>query len=283
MSNLIMNERYKETNYSIYVYTSNIPNSGIPDSNVYIQLYGKKGKKYSDKSKKEYKDKRDTWLAKFPLEKSQNAKKFLPGQKDIFNIDDVNVGTIKKIRITHDSLSEWHLKRVIIKNNETNRKTNFSCCKFVKSVIDLVPTEFDSSDESGSETESDDNQNKNEDKNKIAVKLNQIRYDLKIKTSKFSKQATKLDIQLIGNRGETNKVKLNNMPSDKEKEKFLPDSLDILKLMERDIGVLEKILVFCGYNGNKPCDWFFDYIILDVPSHNLRYRYIKSRASFFLN
>jgi hypothetical protein len=262
-----MDERYKENKYTIYVYTSNIPNSGIPDSNVYIQLYGKKGKENYDKTKEEYIDRRDAWITKAPLDKSQNAKKFLPGQKDIFNIDDISVGKIKKIRLTHDSLTEWHLKKIIILNNQSNRKTKFICNKFIKSEIDLFPSELNSSDEE-SENEKDI---KIENKEKTS-KLNKIRYDLKIKTSPFSKQATKLDLKIIGNRGESDKIKLNNTPSDKDKEKFLSDSLDLFKLMERQIGALEKILVFCEYDQGKPCDWFFDYIIIDVPDEHLRYK-----------
>lgn len=36
-----MDEKKKSTKYTISVYTSNIPNAGIPSSNVFIQLFGK--------------------------------------------------------------------------------------------------------------------------------------------------------------------------------------------------------------------------------------------------
>lgn len=178
------------------------------------------------------------------------------------------MGKIKKIRISHDSKSSWHLKQIIL--NDSNRKIKFECNKFIRSEIDLTPTKL---------TSSDDESDKENENNKIkpANKLNQIRYDIKIKTSGFSKHAENFDLKLIGDRDETTRIKLNNQPSDKDKEKFLADSLDFFKLIERNIGILEKICIYCGYNEDKkPTDWFFDYIYIDVPSEHLRFKLLKS-------
>jgi hypothetical protein len=254
----------EENKYYIQTHTSNLPNSGIPSSNVFIQLFGKKGKKFFNDSKNEYMDKRDTWMIKFPLSKSQYSKKFLPGQVDNFEIEEKEIGKINKIRVSHDAKSSWHLKKIIITYKE--KKYCFYCNKNVLSEIDLFPTKISSSD---SESEDDDDGNKN----KKPIKVNKIRYDIKIKTSQYSKQALKFDIKIMGNKAETNKIKLNNSPSDKEKSKFLSDSLDFFKLIEDNVGVIEKIFIYCKYDQDKkPCDWFFDYLIIDQPSENLRYR-----------
>jgi hypothetical protein len=253
-----------EKKYYISVYTSALPNAGIPTSNLFIQLFGKHGKKYNIDSKNI--DKRDSWILKFPLVKSQNAKKFMPGQCDRFEIEEMNVGKISKIRLSHDSKSSWHLKKVLIKIND--KKLKFYYNKPVVGSIDLLPIkELSTSDESDYDFEK-----KNEQK--TTIKLEQTRYDLKIKTSEFSKSvSSSLDLKLIGHRGETNKIKLNNTPSDKEKEKFLPDSLDFFKMVDRNIGVLERIFLYCKYDqDNKPSDWFFDYIYIDIPSERMRYK-----------
>ena len=249
-----------ENKYHIYVYTSALPYAGIPSSVVWLQMFGIHGKKYKVDAKSV--DKRDSWIVKFPLAKSQNVRKFLPGQCDRFEIEEVYVGKISKIRLSHDSITNWHLKKVLIKINE--KKTKFYCNKRVENSIDLLPaTELDSSDQSDYEEEK-----------KTAVKLEQTRYDLKIKTSEFSNSvSSSLDIKLVGHKGETNKIKLNNTPSDKEKEKFLANSLDFFKCVDRNVGVVEKLYIYCKYDeDSKPSDWFFDYIYVDMPSEKLRYK-----------
>ena len=256
-----------ENKYYISVYTSALPNAGIPTSNVYIQLFGKHGKKNNIDSKSV--DKRDSWILKFPLAKSQNVKKFVPGQCDRFEIEEINLSKISKIRLSHDSKTNWHLRKVLLKKND--KKIKFYCNKPVVNSVDLLPIkELSSSDESDYDLE------KKIERKNTAIKLEQTRYDLKIKTSEFSKSVlSSLDIKLVGHKGETNKIKLNNTPSDKEKEKFLPDSLDFFKMVDRNVGVLERVCLYCKYDeDNKPCDWFFDYIYIDMPSEKMRYKYI---------
>ncbi len=53
----------------------------------------------------------------------------------------------------------------------------------------------------------------------------------KLKTSEYSKlsEGTKIDLRIMGKFGETDKIKLNNFPSDNEKEKFVSNNLDIFK------------------------------------------------------
>ena len=80
------------------------------------------------------------------------------------------------------------------------------------------------------------------------TKQDKIRYDIKIKTSEFSKIETGLaiDMKLVGvtdndnfNEAidyETKKIKLNSTASDREKDKFLANNLDLFRLEAEDVG-----------------------------------------------
>ena len=228
--------------YKIYVSTTDIPNAGT-NANVFIQLYGKIKSKRS----------KETQLTslKFPLEKSEkNLKKFQPGQTDLFEIEDVYIGKLKKIRINHDGKkvnSGWHLNNVVIKIDEVRKKYTFECKKWLdpfeldgKVTRDLKPMKhnnFDESDSEESATDENKNEKQNEKKNKKSPK---IRYDIKIETSEYSKidSGTQIDLKIFGKEGTTDLIKLNSTPSDSEKDKFLSSNLDIFRLEAADIGVV---------------------------------------------
>lgn len=100
----------------------------------------------------------------------------------------------------------------------------------------MYPLKDGESDSSGSEFEGERQSKKKPEK----IKTKKIRYDIKVKTSGFSDKAESIAIRLIGSIAgkqiESGNIKLNNTPSDNEKEKFLKDSLDLFKSEEDDVG-----------------------------------------------
>ncbi len=258
--------------YRIFVTTGALPNASL-SANVFLQIFGKR--KIERRSGKQ---RHDIWMAKFPLEKSETAgKKFQAGKTDVFEVSETNVGKITKIRVSHDGVSNWHLKKIVIEMPEEEKYCKFYCNQWIgkTSHIDLYPLRGGESDSSSSETETDKKLNEGHEPSK-KPKAKKIRYDIKIKTSNFSDRAESIAIRLIGliagKQVESGNMKLNTTASDNDKEKFLKDSLDLFKCEEEDVGTVERIQVFCGYNEvGKPVDWFYDEIIIDVPSKALRY------------
>ena len=80
-----------------------------------------------------------------------------------------------------------------------------------------------------------------------------IRYDVRIKTSDYSKidNGLAIDMILVGmesenfNKEETilqsHRIKLNSTPSDHEKEKFLKGNLDLFRLEANDVGRVRPV------------------------------------------
>lgn len=245
-----------ETNYRIYVTTTNLPNASL-SANVFLQIFGKR--RIEKKSGKIH----DLWSTKFPLQKTQSkCKKFQAGKTDIFEIVEVDVGKLKKIRISHDGLSSWHLKKVVIEMPSLNRYWAFKCNQWIgkfkrdniypklftnliksfkgpmnnKSEMDLFPSK-DAYEDSDSSNERDVRQEKI---------LTKIRYDIQVKTSDFSDNGESINLKLIGagKGNESGLIRLNNTPSDNEKAKFLKDSLDVFKVEELDIGSVKEFILF---------------------------------------
>lgn len=109
--------------------------------------------------------------------------------------------------------------------------------------VDLYPLKDGESDSSCSETEAEQEKrqgNKKLTESRGKDRAKRIRYDIKVKTSGYSDKAESIAIRLIGSIAgkqiESGNIKLNNTPSDNEKEKFLKDSLDLFKSEEDDVG-----------------------------------------------
>ena len=84
------------TNWSIFIYTSNIKDAGT-DANVHIQIYGNKGAS-----------------AQIHLSK-ENENSFEKGKVDKFDLNLPEIGKPTKVKIGHDNkgmFSGWHLEKV---------------------------------------------------------------------------------------------------------------------------------------------------------------------------
>ena len=225
--------------YKIFVTTSDLPHAGLSGANVFLQIFGVK--RVSSKRDKAL------WVAKFPLERSKTfKKKFQAGHTDEFEVYATDVGKIKKIRIEHDGKSSWHLKKILIEVPSLEKSWKFKFNKFLgplenKSEAVLYPVQLDEDD---SEFEIDLDAPNTSTSSKPS---GSIRYDIKIKTANYSDDAQTLKLKIVGNKGETNKINLNNTPSDNQKDKLLRDSLDLFKTEEIDVGIVSFIsfLIIC--------------------------------------
>lgn len=107
-------ERSEKIVWNLTVYTSEKKNAGT-DANVYLVLYGDKGK--TD----------DVVLR-------ENSENFEKGKKDKFRIETNDIGVPFKMRIGHDNSGRapgWHLDRVELENLETKEKYYFNCNRWL--------------------------------------------------------------------------------------------------------------------------------------------------------
>ncbi|KAM4704966.1 oxygen-regulated protein 1 [Rhinophrynus dorsalis] len=206
--------------YKIYVYTGSIPDAGT-ESNVYINLFGTRG----DSGKRK-------------LHKNENQQvKFQKGQVDIFCIQAVSLGMLKKIQISHDGTGPengWFLDKVKIKYTEdgSDQKVLFPCNRWLdickgdrKTEIELFAAE-----------------NENPEKEDIKV----IQWNIQVKTAKDSLQMEEMKVKLViyGSEGKSENVLL--LPPEHTATCFLPGSKDEFIVESKNVGKVYKIRVTCN-------------------------------------
>jgi hypothetical protein len=245
--------------YKIKVWTSKLPFAGTK-GNVYLQLYGVQENKRDSRSDSRTQMlnrrrlSRPVSIIKFPLERSlNNEQKFLPGQMDSFEIEEIDIGDIIKARIAHDAWgvnSGFHPLKITIEIPERRALCKFMCNTWISSLrkeekaqLDLWPDENMLDGGGGGDDDDDDKNQKENDKSDNKRKNDQtekerIRYDLKIVTSDFSKQCSQINLCMIGEFGETKVFKLNEQSSDNGREKFVRSSVDIFRLKANEIGTV---------------------------------------------
>lgn len=284
--------------YLIYTTTSNFPDAGF-NSNVYIQIFGMQKRASSSSSSpprqnNSHESNRVLTSLRFPLQISKNnAKKFRPGQTDLFEIEldqQVELQSIKKIRLTHNSCNtRWHLKHLVVKQ-EGGRVWKFQCSQWIDASelgVELSPLKKDSPEYESIKVENEENEdrargsdNESDYKSKDKRDLEMIRYKIKIITSEISKiePGLKIKLKLIGTQAQTGwiKVDFNDL-------KF--PMIHIFKAEETDVGMvfyllnnlklanvhifhcskIERLLISIKNKENgKLFDWFFDEIVVVV-------------------
>ncbi|XP_059505870.1 lipoxygenase homology domain-containing protein 1 [Stegostoma tigrinum] len=129
-------KRQKKNPWSLWIWTSDIKNAGT-DANVFLQLYGDKGK--SD-----------------AMCLDNNSDNFETGQTDKFMIELPDLGTFYKLRIWHEKrhpFAGWHLNKVTLMKSLTKEKYSFKCGRWLdineddNEIIRELPAEGDCVDE----------------------------------------------------------------------------------------------------------------------------------------
>lgn len=121
----------KPVQYEVAVFTSDVAHAGT-DANVFITIYGENG---------------DTGQRKL-TKKMVNL--FERGQRDVFNLEALDLGQLKRVRIEHDNKgfgAGWKLDRIEVTNLSTSEMACFPCDQWLDKkkgdgliCRDLVPT-----------------------------------------------------------------------------------------------------------------------------------------------
>ncbi|KAK3579121.1 hypothetical protein CHS0354_022141 [Potamilus streckersoni] len=108
--------------YVVSVYTGK-ESGAETDASVYITLYGERG----DSGKRQ-------------LIKSNNARKFRTGQKDVFHLEVVDLAKLQTCVIGHDSTAAgegWYLEKVTVKESDTaTEEYVFPCHKWLDTSME---------------------------------------------------------------------------------------------------------------------------------------------------
>ncbi|XP_026153735.1 lipoxygenase homology domain-containing protein 1 [Mastacembelus armatus] len=107
-------KKQKKYPWSLWIWTSDVKGAGT-DAQVFLQIYGDKGK--SDEIKLE-----------------NNSNSFEQGQLDKFMIEMPDIGRLMKLRIWHEKrhpFAGWHLAKVTLLKSLTVEKYSFECGRWL--------------------------------------------------------------------------------------------------------------------------------------------------------
>ncbi|XP_073475133.1 lipoxygenase homology domain-containing protein 1 [Aquarana catesbeiana] len=248
----------EENTYEVHVFTGSVWGAGT-DANVFITIYGEIG---------------DT--GERQLRKSNHLNKFEKSQEDIFSINAVDMGELKKLRIRHDNKggnAAWFLDRVEIMDMKDETKYFFPCQRWLAVDEDdgqisrmLVPVNeaFMKKDEDG------------EEQSLATLGLEQkaksTTYTVRVKTGDKKNAGTDANVFIILY-GEKDDTGLMNLKASKtNKNKFERGQTDVFTVEAVDIGPLKKIKI--GHDNKGPsAGWFLDWVEIDAPSLGHRVKF----------
>ncbi|CAI9730794.1 homology domain-containing 1-like isoform X1 [Octopus vulgaris] len=119
-----LTDYFDEVEYTVKVVTGDVFGAGT-DANVFLTIYGEHG----DTSERN-------------LSKSQNMNKFERNQEDIFTLNAIDLGKLKKIKIWHDnsgSNAAWFLDYVEVRDND-NQHNKFERNQIDEFIIEVIDT-----------------------------------------------------------------------------------------------------------------------------------------------
>ncbi|CAF0916712.1 unnamed protein product [Rotaria sordida] len=230
---------YLVTTYEIIVYTGGKRNAGT-DSQVYVTLFGKNGKK----------------TGKIHLQNSNNKDPFERNQADKFHVQGEYIGELIKLRIEHDNsglLSGWFLDRIVVTDlNDSKTKYTATCNKWLAK-------------------DEDDKQISRElilTKQASGIKTkNQYKITIYTGNKKGAGTDANVFITLYGNLGETGAIML-----DSKKKNFEVGQKDEFTIECPSVGELNKILI-AHNNKGLAAGWFLDRILIEDLSNNHTYEF----------
>ncbi|XP_040192273.1 lipoxygenase homology domain-containing protein 1 [Rana temporaria] len=248
----------EENTYEVHVFTGTVWGAGT-DANVFITIYGEIG---------------DT--GERQLRKSNHLNKFEKAQEDVFSINAVDMGELKKLRIRHDNKggnAAWFLDRVEIMDMKDETKYFFPCQRWLAVDEDdgqisrmLVPVNeaFMKKDDDG------------EEQSLATLGLEQkaksTTYTVRVKTGDKKHAGTDANVFIILY-GEKDDTGLMNLKASKtNKNKFERGQDDVFTVEAVDIGPLKKIKI--GHDNKGPsAGWFLDWVEIDAPSLGHRVKF----------
>ncbi|XP_023264384.1 lipoxygenase homology domain-containing protein 1 [Seriola lalandi dorsalis] len=221
-------KKQKKYPWSLWIWTSDVKGAGT-DAQVFLQIYGQKGK--SDEIKLE-----------------NNSDSFEQGQLDKFMVEMPDIGRLLKVRIWHEKrnpFSGWHLAKLTLLKTLTMEKYSFECGRWL-----------------------DINEDDNEIARELPATgaliedpLPLIKYRVTICTGNVSGSGTDASVFLnvIGDLGDTGErlmfMSKNNV------NKFEKGNHDEFLIESVSLGQVRRVRV--GHDGRGGgCGWFLDKVMV---------------------
>ncbi|XP_036363166.1 lipoxygenase homology domain-containing protein 1-like isoform X1 [Octopus sinensis] len=246
-----LTDYFDEVEYTVKVVTGDVFGAGT-DANVFLTIYGDHG----DTSERN-------------LSKSQNMNKFERSQEDIFTLNAIDLGKLKKIKIWHDnsgSNAAWFLDYVEVRDND-NQQTFFPCQWWLATnegdgqiVRELVPVKASLKKKLlKNEPESLKTQLG------LEVKALTTTYHVKVHTADRWGAGTDANVYVIlyGHLDNSGKILLKS--SITNSNKFERNQIDEFIIEVIDTGELQKIKIGHDDTGLGSA-WCLDKVIIDCPS-----------------
>ncbi|CAF4182729.1 unnamed protein product, partial [Rotaria sordida] len=225
------------TSYEIIVYTGDKTGAGT-DSQVYITLFGKDGKR----------------TEKIHLKNSNNKDPFERNRTDKFCVKSDYIGELVKLRIEHDNSGlgpGWFLDRIVVTDLYDPKTKYFATCN-----------QWLAKDEGDKQISRELMLNK-----QTSGTTQNNPYKITVYTGNKPGAGTDADvfITLYGNIRETGAIRLDN----NKKDMFEAGQKDEFTVDCPTVGVLNKILIAHNNKGSAP-GWFLDRILIeDVNAHHI--------------
>ncbi|KAI1905273.1 hypothetical protein AGOR_G00014410 [Albula goreensis] len=221
-------KKQKRHPWSLWIWTSDVKGAGT-DAQVFLQIYGEKGK--SDEMKLE-----------------NNSDSFEQGQLDKFMIEMPDLGKIQKLRIWHEKrhpFAGWHLDRVTLLRTLTKEKYSFSCGRWLdineddNEIVRELPATGDL----------------------LPEPLPLIKYRVTIHTGNVSGSGTDASVFLclIGELGDTGERLM--VTSKNNVNKFEKGNADEFLIEAVLLGPVHRVRI--GHDGRGGgCGWYLDKVVV---------------------
>ncbi|XP_048241483.1 lipoxygenase homology domain-containing protein 1-like isoform X2 [Haliotis rufescens] len=289
-------QREKTIPYEVTIWTSNKRGAGT-DANVFLQMYGEKGKKTED------------------IQLRNKTDNFEQAEMDKFKVEAADIGRLQKVRIGHDGAGRfagWHMEKMLIqrkplsgtkkrrrpsdlerrrsaRDEEESDSTGYSPPstpkrrkkKAHRSSLERVD-EADEDVYDGDETEDywffvdrwfakgeDDNQivreliPTDERGNRLKGTLKELEYTVKIFTGDVFGAGTDANVfvNLYGENGDSGE---RHMKESSKMNKFEKNQEDVFKVKAIDLGKLTKLKIHHDNKGGGAA-WFLDRVEVEEP------------------
>ncbi|XP_061492303.1 lipoxygenase homology domain-containing protein 1 [Rhineura floridana] len=235
--------------YEVHVITGIVWAAGT-DANVYLSIYGERG---------------DT--GERHLKRSDHLNKFEKNQVDIFTVQAIDMGELKKLRIRHDNTGNnpaWFLERIEIIDTKEETTYYFPCQRWLavdeddgQIARELVPVAEafvkKDSDNAGSLATLG-----------LEQKAKSTTFTVSVKTGDKKHAGTDANVFIIlyGTKDDTGTIYLK--ASKTNKNKFERGKLDVFTVECVDLGDIKKIKIGHDNTGNSS-GWFMEWVEVDAP------------------
>ncbi|XP_070566658.1 lipoxygenase homology domain-containing protein 1-like isoform X2 [Ptychodera flava] len=244
--------------YTVHIYTGDVSGAGT-DSNVFINVFGENG----DTGERELKD------------SETNTNKFERNCEDVFKIDAVDLGGLRKVKIRHDNSmlgSAWFLDRIEIEDKLNKERFYFPCQRWLATgeddgqiSRDLVPVSKQIMEAKMKGMGKRKSTTSLREGLALETKAIMTTYYVSVETADVRGAGTDANVHLViyGEQDDTGILQLKT--SKTNKNKFERGKTDEFEVEAVDIGDIKKIRI--GHDSKGPgAGWMLEKVDIDAPS-----------------